>query len=147
MFKKLKRIVVLAVILAISLYGLAVVVYAINPPSLTVEELFTGTNELRDKPLVLDKALSATAKLKCAEMSRTNIYDHGKNWADKLRPLNRRIYGENLVVYVNDSKQAVKSWRDSPGHYRNIVDPGYGRVGFAICHDEGVGIVVQHFSD
>lgn len=46
------------------------------------------------------------------------------------------VIGENLQKGVQDPKGAIEYLRNSPGHYRNIIETGYGRIGIGY-HQSG----------
>jgi uncharacterized protein YkwD len=121
-------------------------VLPVKTVQITEYELWKDTNKLRTEPLELDQALTQTAVAKCADMAAKDYWAHG-DWESFVRPLNRQFYGENLAYGQWTSQQVVNEWKTSPGHYKNIINTEYHRVGYAVCAFRGSELVVQHFSD
>ena len=49
--------------------------------------------------------------------------------------------GENIAYGTNAGpERVIKMWRESSGHYRNMVEPGYRQIGLASFHGEGSNV-------
>ena len=52
--------------------------------------------------------------------------------------LSYRKTGENIAYGTNAGpERVIKMWRESSGHYKNMIKPGYREVGLASYHGEG----------
>lgn len=78
-------------------------------------------------------------------------------WADRLAARNEvvhntglinRGYGENIVAAGTycGAVCLVDLWKNSPGHDRNLRDPGYRSAGMGIAYGAGKVFVVHNFS-
>lgn len=89
-----------------------------------------GLVELR-----LDWRLQRAARSHSADMLRRGYFAHGA-FASRLERfgVRGRWVGENLAWGVGSRAQArsmVRMWLQSPGHRRNLLRPGFRRVGVA----------------
>jgi uncharacterized protein YkwD len=54
--------------------------------------------------------------------------------------------GENIAAGQPDVYNVMIAWVYSPGHYKNIVDPGFQHVGFgSVPRSDGGSFWVQDF--
>lgn len=122
----------------------------------TVAELFALVNEERAKvgvaPLVLDERLNQSAQFKTDDMLTRNYFGHndpitgthnGTQKGFELMGSECKSIGENLTdnSYVNDSKTAIQAFKDSPAHFKAMIDAKYASTGFGISGTK----VAQHF--
>jgi uncharacterized protein YkwD len=114
--------------------------------------IIRSTNELRKaegrEPLKTNSNLTRAAQYFAAYMARTNQFSHD---ADGNRPADRvRIFGydycivgENIAYQMKSQGFTTKelaglifeSWKKSPRHLENMLDPDITGVGVAIGHD------------
>lgn len=82
---------------------------------------------------------------------------HAQSWADRLAAedavyhnaaLINRGHGENIVAAGTHCGAVclVDLWKNSPGHDRNLLDPGYRSAGMGIAYGAGKVFVVHNFS-
>ena len=99
--------------------------------------LLTAMNEVRlahhVRPLHADPRLERAARAHSSKMLRTGLFFHGAFDA-RIRSVGVRAprIGENLAWAVGRLSQAravVRMWMASPGHRRNLLDPGFSIVG------------------
>ncbi|OQS01231.1 hypothetical protein ACHHYP_01612 [Achlya hypogyna] len=70
------------------------------------------------------------------EVSIDNINHDG--FSDRCRKVGNVACGENtLYDYVGDAAKFTQSWMNSPGHRKNILNPTYKHVGFAVQRGNG----------
>lgn len=115
------------------------------------ERLSHGLSVVSENAL-LDKA----AQLKANDMVNNRYYAHvspdGKTPLYWLNAVGYRYLnvGENLVVRVSNSNQAVDAWMNSPDHRDNILRADFTETGVAIAQGEYEGketyYVVQLFA-
>lgn len=133
-------------------------VVAVDP--LTPESLLLETNEARAKAdlpvLKANTRLEASAAAKCQDMVDKDYFSHD-GWTRFIPDYPWK--GENLAQGYVDSEELTQDWLDSPTHRKNILDPRFTDVGFAICEEPqsretvngrtvispGFTLVVQHF--
>ena len=85
------------------------------------------------RPLRADRRLERAARLHSATMLKTDTFYHGA-FAARIRRVGVRapLVGENLawgVGRLSRARSIVRMWMASPGHRRNLLDPGYRLVG------------------
>jgi uncharacterized protein YkwD len=99
--------------------------------------LLTVMNEARMahglRPLHADRRLEHAAREHSSKMLRTGILFHGAFDA-RIRSVGVRAprVGENLAWgagRLSRARTVVRMWLASPGHRRNLLDPGYRLVG------------------
>jgi uncharacterized protein YkwD len=109
------------------------------PPSAEVAEhaFAVALNRRREtvglRLLASDPALTAMARAWSAHMAATEKLAHNPNLTTEA-PAGWHKLGENVGVGISVAAVHVAFLR-SPEHYRNIVDPGFDRV--------GIGVVVK----
>jgi uncharacterized protein YkwD len=104
--------------------------------------LLTVMNEARMahglRPLHADWRLERAARSHSSNMLRTGVFFHGAFNA-RIRSVGVRAprVGENLAWGAGSLSRAraiVRVWLASPGHRRNLLDPGYRLVGIGALH-------------
>lgn len=118
-----------------------------NTAAGTQAAILEKTNALRIaagvNPLAPDASLHAAAQLRAMEMARTGTLSHtrpgGKDcftvYEDFGWTFDSRYLGENIARLsgVADPDACVcESWKNSPNHYRNMVDPDFTRMGVGV---------------
>lgn len=84
-------------------------------------------------PLTLDQQLSNAANVRAEEI--TEYFSHsrpdGSSFSSVLDELSINYYccGENIAVGCPTAEFTVQQWIKSPGHYGNIIDPNYTKLG------------------
>ena len=127
------HLVLLALFAGVLLVGTA------NAAVLTKREstLLAAVNEARAKhdlrPLKVDRALVRVARSHSATLLRRDVFTHG-DFATRIRRSGAAgpRFGENLAWATGSRAYAatiVRSWLRSPGHRRNLLRPGFRRIG------------------
>ena len=107
------------------------------------------------RPLSLDAKLQRAARSHSADMLRRGYFAHGPFVTRILRSGARGPFvGENLAWGVGSRGQArgvVRGWLRSPLHRRNLLRPGFRRVGVAslvgsFLGAEGARVVTANFA-
>mgnify|MGYP001583013594 CR=1 FL=1 len=126
------------------------------------EELFAGHNEARAaaglSPLEWDTGLAAIASEDAARNAARGDIEHDGWYRDQVAAIfpYQNWLGENLLVHtagpntdnINLAGFMMDRWISSPGHYENIVFPGYDHVGIGSLRDsEGRTWVAVIFVD
>ena len=122
-----------------------------EPVAIQVLRLLELTNierlEVGVAPLVLDERLNQSALIKSSEMFELVYFSHtspsGIKSGDLINSngLSCQYWGENLARFVLSSEETVAGWVNSPGHYRNLIEPRLTIVGFGVKDT----YVTQHF--
>lgn len=91
-------------------------------------------------PLTLDMTLCQAATVRAIEMDNTGVFSHTRPdgtdcWSVfKLYGITYRTCGENIAMGQRTPAQVVESWRNSPGHYANMVKAGFGKLGVGMSN-------------
>lgn len=106
-----------------------------------ITKLVNGERKKRGKKaLTMDAKLNKAAKKRAKEIA--SKFDHTRpDGTDCFTVLDEygisyMAVGENIAAGQKDAKAAVKAWMNSPGHRRNILDKGYGRIGVGYYKSE-----------
>lgn len=113
-----------------------------------VEGVFLQTNLMRKmgaecgnqafaptEALLLDPQLSIAAQAHANDMSKNNFFDHtGSDDSSFVQRIGRTKFqgqaiGENIAAGQKDAKDVVKSWINSPGHCKNLMNPNAKKIG------------------
>lgn len=117
-----------------------------------IQEVVKYTNQLRTeknlKPLIYDANLSAFAQMRASEYEIAILRANGdKELRRQLahqRPDGRKYSegvqgygatGENLAYgYITGKEVVLEGWKNSQGHYKNIMTEEYERIGVGLIH-------------
>ncbi len=80
--------------------------------------------EVGTQPLKLDPKLTAKCKRYAKKLARTGRFEHD--------PRLKYNVGENIAMSTS-SKNPIMIWANSAGHYRNMVDRDFKKVGVAMA--------------
>ncbi len=101
--------------------------------------------ELDREPLVLDENLTLLATIRAMELAYYNNVSHvrpnGKSYASILTEfsISPSWSGENIAAGQQNVEEAALSWRESDGHYKNMVNVNFTKVGLGMYKLEGTG--------
>lgn len=120
-------------------------------------ELLQLINQVRSQyhlpPLVLDPLLRAAARAHSRDMALHGYFGHtspwGQSFIDRLAAVVRggTLVGENVAV-ADSVRGAHAAFLASPGHFRNMVEPAFRRVGIGVATAGDLGITVtEDFSE
>jgi uncharacterized protein YkwD len=99
--------------------------------------LLTAVNRARTahdlRPLAVDRRLMRIARSHSSILLRRDAFTHG-DFATRVSRSGARgpLFGENLAWGTGSRVSAtsvVRSWLQSPGHRRNLLRPGFSRIG------------------
>lgn len=99
--------------------------------------------------LTMDTKLTAAARSHAVDMSRRGYFSHtsldGVGMSTRLRRAGATYTtaGENIARGQTSPESVMKSWMNSPGHRRNILNSKYTKVGIARFNNYWV----QNFSN
>lgn len=95
-------------------------------------------------PLTLNTTLCQAATVRAIEMDNTGVFSHTRPdgtdcWSVfKLYGITYRTCGENIAMGQRTPAQVVESWRNSPGHYANMVKAGFGKLGVGMSNSNRI---------
>lgn len=104
-----------------------------------IQKVLDGTNRLRIekglKPLRLDQNLSAYAQVRASELAI--LYKHQRLDGDSVfsTPKEWRKIAENIYNGPTTAEKAVEGWKNSKGHYGNMIDPALEIIGIGFVFD------------
>ncbi len=104
-------------------------------------------------PLVADARLRVGARQHTTEMIRKGYYNHTSPVAAWRAPHQRACYAGYLEPFVSENigmisgypdvaRAMFESWKKSPGHYRNMVDPRVNRIGVGLASTQRNGMTL-----
>ena len=104
--------------------------------------------------LVLDSELSVAATVRALELAWSDTFAHarpsGAKWNTVLSEAGiygYTIAGENLAGYSNSAQSTFNQWYKSQGHYNNMVDSRFTKIGVGKATVNGLTYWVQLFSN
>jgi uncharacterized protein YkwD len=104
--------------------------------------MFAAHNDLRPSPLALDAQLVAVARQRSETMANTNCFSHTACGPTAFQLLGGigyfyQIAGENIARNNYPDSQtvdvAMNGFVNSSGHYANIMNPSYTKVGIGVA--------------
>ena len=120
-------------------------------------EVLNVTNEYRKNKgkseLKIDDKLSVVANIRAIEMAYSNKFSHvrpnGSNYSEIFEDLDINVYssGENIAYGYEDSKDVCLGWKESSGHYANMINSRYNKLGVGKYTYNGTTYWVQIFSN
>ncbi len=103
------------------------------------EEVLSLVNQIRAEvgaaPLTLDTTLCYAATLRSIEMQENNYFSHtrpnGTSCFTVLDTFNIRwsAAGENIAAGYRTPSDVVTGWKNSEGHYKNMINTNYTKLG------------------
>lgn len=123
-------------------------------------EVLRLVNEIRAEvgaaPLTLDTTLCKAAAMRAVEMNYSHVFSH-------TRPDGRSCFsvlgvygisygstGENIAAGYQTPQKVVEGWKNSEGHYKNMINSSYKKLGVGLSKEETGGYKyywVQLFTD
>ena len=100
-------------------------------------------------PVVQNPALQAAAQAHADDLAATGRFSHtgsgGSTLSSRVRAsgYNACFAAENIAQGQPSVGAVVSSWSNSPGHYRNMVNPGAQQFGFARAGDVWVLVLAR----
>lgn len=123
------------------------------------EEVTKYVNEYRvevsTEPLTLNRELSVLATIRAIEMAYADTFRHtrpdGRSWSSVGDDMGfeRMIFAENIAYgtggYNGTPQKVATSWKNSPGHYNNMIASGHRTIGVGTYTLNGKTYWVQLF--
>lgn len=86
-----------------------------------------------------DMALTSLAKQQANAMASRGVMSHevAGSFKSRIQHANVGHAGENVAMGQKSWSDALRAWKSSPGHNRNLLMPGATRVGVAVTYSNG----------
>lgn len=111
------------------------------------QEVLKYTNQIRKEvgaePLVMDQELLQAAMQRAAET--TVLFSHTRPDGTDCFTASDKMFGENIAMGYPSAKSVSEGWKQSPGHYRNMINTSYESIGIGCFKMNGVMYWVQCF--
>jgi uncharacterized protein YkwD len=110
--------------------------------------VYTKVNERRAEGgaagLKVSNGLADAAKVRAIEI--VTKFSHERPNKSQWYTVNSKImYGENLAKGFSSADGVMNGWMNSPGHKKNIMDPGFKTIGVSVHKDGGTWYWAQEF--
>lgn len=119
-------------------------------------DVLVATNRERERHGLrrfrVDPACQRAADDHARDMARRGFFSHtspsGSTLSSRYERYGRSMrLAENIAMGTHmDGTEAVRSWMNSPGHRRNILDSQLGAIGIGVAEGGGYRYFVQCFS-
>lgn len=120
-----------------------------------VNDVVKYTNEFRTEvgkePLTLDETLTKAAMVRAIEMAYSDKFNHERPDGNMcyyiMRDFGQDIYGvgENIASRQRNAKEVSYAWKGSQGHYENMINASFTRIGIGVINFYGTYYWVQLF--
>lgn len=123
------------------------------------EELLKYLNTYRTdvgaKPLWLDNDLSVLATIRALEISwgmgidkMAHTRPDGRKWSTVYTDMEYfyTAAGENIAAGQQSTASVSQGWKNSPGHYANMINTDFTKVGFGYVEVDNIKYWVQLFA-
>lgn len=113
----------------------------------------TYRNEVSVSPLTIDANLNLAATIRAMEMAYADKFSHTRpNGRDCFTIINELgissyIVGENIASGQRNVAAVSEAWKNSSGHYANMIKTNFSKVGFGKYKFNNVIYWVQIFSN
>ena len=113
----------------------------------------TYRSEVGKTNLVLDKNLSIAATIRALEIAWADKFSHtrpnGESCFTVLSDLkiSIRSAGENIALGYSNAKSVSEGWKNSQGHYENMINNDFNKIGIGVVTHNNTKYWVQLFSN
>ena len=104
----------------------------------------TYRSEVNATPLTIDRDLSIAATIRALEMAYDDNMSHTRpngnscfTVLDELSLSRGRATGENVAAGYSSPKAVSEGWKSSPGHYANMIESAYSKIGIGMAQLSG----------
>ncbi len=122
-----------------------------------INQILSETNKYRTElgiePLTLDDTMTTAANIRALEMAWGNKTSHtrpdGRDCFSILDEFNVFYFssGENIARGQKNGSTAASWWRNSPGHYANMTNKYFTKIGIGVYKFNGQYYYVQLFTN
>ncbi len=97
--------------------------------------------------LILDEKLCIAANVRAVEMAYSGKFSHTRpNGGNIGNELGTRVWGENIAKGQKSADSVSQSWKNSAGHYSNMISEKFTKIGVGHFELDGTHYWVQLFS-
>lgn len=129
----------------------------VNQNSESINAVLGYVNQYRSEvglsPLILDDSLNLAASIRALEMGWSRKFDHTRpngtmcfSVIDELG-IGYYVVGENIASGYTDAASVSNGWKNSPGHYANMISSDFGKIGVGLANINGTYYWVQLFTN
>ena len=97
--------------------------------------------------LVEDPQLTAYAQRRAEEIAYDFEHRRPGNTAWHSGLTHYGLVGENLASGFENTRKVIEGWKNSPGHYRNMITARFTKIGVGLAKINGIYYWVQIFGD
>lgn len=123
-------------LLGIMVFLLGALVFGANEDQKVILKLVNRERVSRGlSPMKLNSKLNKLAKIKSDDMYKNRYFSHNSPVYGtpfdlmKKHKIGYMTAGENIAKGQNTPEHVMKSWMNSPGHRRNILNPRFKEMG------------------
>lgn len=127
---------------------------AVSDPDDAIDEFVALANRARadagcPAPLIWEGDLAAIAQMHSEDMRRRGYFDHvtpeGRTPANRVQAAGIPItaVAENIALGQPTGRAVFESWRDSPGHRRNLLNCEYTHHGVGLAGAHWTHVLVR----
>lgn len=123
-------------LLGIMVFLLGTLVFGANEDQKVILKLVNRERVSRGlSPMKLNSKLNKLAKIKSDDMYKNRYFSHNSPIYGtpfdlmKKHKIGYMTAGENIAKGQNTPEHVMKSWMNSPGHRRNILNPRFKEMG------------------
>ena len=109
--------------------------------------------EVQVEKITLDSKLTEAACARAMEMAYTNKMSHTRPNGSRCFSILKEMgisymaCGENIAMGQRSAKAVANSWRNSDGHYKNMINSSYGKIGIGVMQYNGTYYWCQLFTN
>lgn len=109
--------------------------------------------EVQVEKITLDSKLTEAACARTMEMAYTNKMSHTRPNGSRCFTILKEMgisymaCGENIAMGQRSAKAVANSWRNSDGHYKNMINSSYGKIGIGVMQYNGTYYWCQLFTN
>ena len=120
-----------------------------------LENVNTYRSEVGANNIVLDDKLSVAATIRAMEMAYSGVFDashkrpNGSSCFTVLKETGVSYFaaGENIAEGYANADAVSAGWKDSEGHYKNMISKSFSKMGVGMCSFDGTKYWVQIFTN
>ena len=132
----------------------------INKYSAQINEVVRITNTYRSEvgaqPLTIDATLNKIASVRALEIGWANKFSHtrpdGTQWSTAFADFGLKqgtilVMGENIAYGYTTAASVSAGWKNSEGHYKNMIDSQFNKIGVGVAYVNNKYYWAQAFSN
>lgn len=111
-----------------------------------INAIYENVNRYRAEagvdPIMLDEVLTKAAMVRACEMAWSGVYSHTRPNGTKCFTIFDEFGfpdcagGENIAMKYGNAQSVSEGWKNSSGHYKNMIDDTYSKIGIGVAADQ-----------